>query len=52
MEDTPKWIPIFFGSIALLIGAFILGARLRAYRFTVGRRPRQIVQQLSPETSK
>lgn len=26
MEDTPRWIPILFGSVALLMGALILGA--------------------------
>jgi len=28
MGDTPRWIPVFFGSAMLLVGAFILGAQL------------------------
>ena len=28
MEDTPRWIPVFFGSAMLLMGAIILGALL------------------------
>ncbi|WKZ35250.1 MAG: hypothetical protein QY332_16680 [Anaerolineales bacterium] len=26
MDDTPKWIPVLFGSVMLLMGALILGA--------------------------
>jgi hypothetical protein len=28
MESTPRWIPIFFGSVMVMMGGLILGAQL------------------------